>query len=271
MPNAKNRLQVITLTPELATDLLERNGQNRPLSDQHVKRIANQIRQNKWRFNGDTIKIASTNDVLDGQHRLWAVIEAKKPVETVIVYGIEKEAFSTIDTISRQRSGADVLSLAGLQRHTRHTAEAIKWLLRWQRKCLSTYRAPQNRIENSDVEEAFAKHPTITDAVERVAKLRRIVNPSIMGFLFYVIYNRDAYLAERLVATLENPARVALTDPIFKLRQYLTSDHERTKDPLMTIALAIKAVNAAKAGKKMERLAWRNQGDKPETFPVLEG
>jgi len=52
-----------------------------------VERIAKQIRQGKWKYNGDTIKIAATGDVLDGQHRLWAIIESKTAVETVIVYG----------------------------------------------------------------------------------------------------------------------------------------------------------------------------------------
>src|SRR5690606_5321337 len=82
----KTAPEKIVLTPDTAVRLLERNTLNRPLSDQHVKRIASQISAGKWRFNGDTIKLSECGDVLDGQHRLWAVIEAKKPVETLIVY-----------------------------------------------------------------------------------------------------------------------------------------------------------------------------------------
>jgi len=82
---------VIMLTPEKAMEMLDRNKNNRPLSDSHVQRIAGQIRAGKWIFNGDTIKISDDGEVVDGQHRLWACIESKKPIETVIVYGVPRE------------------------------------------------------------------------------------------------------------------------------------------------------------------------------------
>jgi hypothetical protein len=39
---------------------------------------------------------------------------------------------------------------------------------------------------------------------------------------------------------------------------------------LMTIALSIKAANAAHRDQKMNALAWRSQGKNPEAFPVLD-
>src|SRR5262245_875204 len=90
-PRLVDHPQKTLVTPELATRLLEANGDNRPLTQSHVERIARQIRQGKWQFNGDTIKIASNEDVLDGQHRLWAIIEAQTAVESLIVYGIDRK------------------------------------------------------------------------------------------------------------------------------------------------------------------------------------
>jgi len=267
---AKPLLEIIKISPEMATRLLELNTLNRPLSEVHVQRIAKQIKDGKWRFNGDTIKIADTNDVLDGQHRLWAIIEARKPIETVIVRGIKRDAFSTIDTVRRMRSGGDVLALAGAQRHRNVSASALAWLLRWQRDTLTDYRAPKNKIENSDIEVAFEAHPRIVTAVERAMKLRGLANVSTMAFIFYILTNRDMELAERMMHTLENPAGVAINDPFFRLRTYFTLDHHRPKDALMTIALAFKAINAAAAGKPVEKLMWRNQGDHPEEFPSLD-
>lgn len=265
----KNKLQVITLTPEVATELLERNGNNRPLSDAHVSRIANQIRVGKWKFNGDTIKIADTNDILDGQHRLWAVIEAKKPIDTIIVYGIEADAFATIDTLRKPRSGSDILALKGLRLYGTTTSTALQWLLRWQRKCLLDYRAPKNRIENSDIEMAFENNPAMVQAVQRIMKLRNIANTPIMGFLYYVISCRNPEMAERMVTTLEDPSKIAVSDPFFRLRTYFTAN-TKVKDPIMTIALAIKAANAAKKGLRIERLNWNGHGNRPEPFPTLD-
>lgn len=192
------------LTPETANELLEHNTLNRPLSDRRVKRIAEQILSGKWRYNGDTIKVAASGDVLDGQHRLWAVIEAKKPVETIVVYGIEKEAFSTIDTLRKPRSGSDVLALAGASRYRNIMSSALQWLTRWQRNALEDYKAPKHRVENSDIESAFAENPAMAAAVERAMGLRGFANPSIMGFFYYVLTNRNPTLAERMMTTLED-------------------------------------------------------------------
>ncbi len=168
MPRKSGTPEIITLTAALATRLLEHNTLNRPLSDRHVQRISRQIITGKWKFNGDTIKVAKGGDVLDGQHRLWAVIEAKKSVKTIIVYEIEPDAFSTIDTIRRMRSGGDVLALSGVTQYRVPIATALAWMLRWQQGVLESFKAPQNRIENSDIEKAFSGHPGMVLSVERL-------------------------------------------------------------------------------------------------------
>ena len=258
------------LTPELATSLLERNQHNRPLSQAHVERIAKQIVEGKWKFNGDTIKVSDSGDVLDGQHRLWAEIEAKKPIETIIVYGVPRDAFATIDTIRKHRNGGDVVALSGQVRYRTIVAGALGWLLRWQRDTIEKHRSAEARIENSDIEEAFEAHGTgMLRAAERVRNLRGLVNQPILAFFYYVLANRDAELAERMVNTLEDPAGVATTDPFFKLRAFFTADHHKRKEPTVVIALCIKAANAAHRDEKVGMLTWKNQGARREEFPIL--
>lgn len=267
-----NHVKTVTtvVTPELAAELLEHNQLNRPLSDVHVQRIARLIKAGKWKLNGDSIKISLEGDVLDGQHRLWAIIEAKVPVETVLVRGIAREAFATIDTIRRSRSGADTLAINGVGRQRQGMAAALTWLLRWQRGVMETYRAPINRIENSDIEEAFEHHPKIAHAVEVCTQLRRLCNVGILSFLYYIFANRNPEIADRMIETMKNPAGVGINDPFFRLRQYFTSDHHMKKDGLVTIALAIKAANAAHQGREVGGLRWTNQGKTAEEFPELE-
>lgn len=262
-------IETIVLTPQRAAELLEHNKVNRPISDSHVSRLERQITQGKWKFNGDTIKISEDGDVLDGQHRLWAVMGAKKPIDTIVVSGIARDAFATIDTLRKPRSGSDVLALNGAERYRNITASALQWLIRYQRGSISTFRDPKNRVENSDIEESFAAHPGIAQAVERCMPLRSMVNPSIIAFLYYVLTNKNEYLAERMVETLENPAGVPVSDPFFRLRSYLTMAKQKQRIPIVTIALAIKAINAAHKDEKITTLSWRNQGTKPEAFPAL--
>lgn len=265
-----NKLEMIKLTPEMATELLEHNTHNRPISDMHVHRIAGQIIAEKWRFNGDTIKLADTGDVLDGQHRCWAVIEAKKSVETIIVRGIERDAFTTIDTVRRSRTGGDTIALSGTARYRNQIASALQWLLRWQSGKIENWNSPENRIENSDIEKAYAEHPQIIRAVERAAGLRPLANVGIVAFIYYILTNRNPELAERMMETLEEPAGVGVSDPFYRLRVYFTADRRQRKEPLTTICLAIKAANSAHKGLKIGGLSWKNQGKTPEAFPKLE-
>jgi len=264
------KLDTIILSPERAAELLEHNSYNRPLSQPHVERIARQIRDGKWKFNGDTIKISTNGDVLDGQHRLWAVLEAKKAIETVIVYGIERDAFATIDTIRKHRSMGDTVALNGQIRYRTIIAAALMWLIRWQKDTIETYRAPQNRIENSMIEEAYAVHGEgLLRAAERTRLLRQLANHGLLAFVYYVVANREPELADRMMNTLEDPAGVSTTDPFFKLRSYFTLDHHKKKDPVAVIALCFKALNAAHRDEKIGALTWKNQGSRREEFPLL--
>jgi len=269
MRGPSNNLTKVTVTPEDAAQLLEANGSNRPLNEQHVKRISRQITDGKWRFNGDTIKISSTNDILDGQHRLWAIIEAKIPVETIVVRGIEPDAFSTIDTIRKPRSGSDVLALIGVTNQRSAISVGLQWLIRWQRKTLENYRAPQNRIENSDIETAYRDNPGIARAAERANRLRSVFNPGLLTFFYFVLTNRNPELAERLMYTLENPSGIGMDDPFFRLRAYFLNPNSR-KDAIVSIALMVKAANAAHKKKDVKVLNWRNQGTFAEPFPTLD-
>ena len=262
--------QKILLTPQRALELLEKNLLNRPTSDQHMARIARQITAGKWRYNGDTIKIAVNGDVLDGQHRLWAIIEANMAVETVIVYGIAREAFSTIDTVRRLRSGGDTIALSGQRVYRNQIAGALGWLLRWERGTIETYRLPAHRIENSDIEAAYAEHPGIERAVGRAMKARLVANPAITGFAYYVMSTKNPHIAETFIEVLINPVATPATHPFFLLRAYFLESKQKVKDPIVSIALAFRAANFVAGGREVAQLRWVNQGQKPEPFPVLD-
>lgn len=262
--------QKILLTPQRALELLEKNLLNRPTSDQHMARIARQITAGKWRYNGDTIKIAVNGDVLDGQHRLWAIIEANMAVETVIVYGIAREAFSTIDTVRRLRSGGDTIALSGQRLYRNQIAGALGWLLRWERGTIETYRLPAHRIENSDIEAAYAEHPGIERAVGRAMKARLVANPAITGFAYYVMSTKNPHIAETFIEVLINPVATPATHPFFLLRAYFLESKQKVKDPIVSIALVFRAANFVAGGREVAQLRWVNQGQKPEPFPVLD-
>jgi hypothetical protein len=66
----------------------------------------------EWDLNGQTIKVSVDGALLDGQHRLEAVVHSGVTISSVVVRGLSPAARDTIDT-GRRRRLADVLAIEG--------------------------------------------------------------------------------------------------------------------------------------------------------------
>lgn len=81
----------------------------------------------RWNTNGQGVIFSPDGDLLDGQHRLRAVVEAGVTVEMFVVRGVPKERFETMDT-GRARTVGDVL---GAQSYTNANNLAAIARLAW--------------------------------------------------------------------------------------------------------------------------------------------
>ena len=91
--------EVLTITPKIAEYLISNNWpENRKLSETTYKKYAVDIKNGNWKLNGEAVIFTKTSKLVDGQHRLWAVIEAEAPFTTLVTFGVEEDAFSTIDS-----------------------------------------------------------------------------------------------------------------------------------------------------------------------------
>lgn len=79
------KAEVLTITPAMADMMLEKNIGNRKLSPSLVREYASYIRQGLWQENGQAIQITTDGFVVDGQHRLSAVVLADKPISVLVV------------------------------------------------------------------------------------------------------------------------------------------------------------------------------------------
>jgi len=104
--------EVILITPAMAHDWLKRNVGNRPLSRSRVARYAEDMRNGRWVENGETIKFNDKGDLIDGQHRLEAIVVSGTAARILVVGHLAKIAALTIDD-GKKRSHADRLRLFG--------------------------------------------------------------------------------------------------------------------------------------------------------------
>lgn len=100
------KISVEMVTPDAAATMLERNTLNRPIRSSHVANLAEMIRAGQWKTTHQGVAIAPDGRLLDGQHRLWAIIMANEPVMMVVARNVDPATFSTIDA-GRPRSVSD--------------------------------------------------------------------------------------------------------------------------------------------------------------------
>lgn len=80
------------ITPAMAKTMLNMNtGNFRHIDKARVRNYAREMRTNNWDMNGETIKF-NRRLLLDGQHRLLAIIESKCTITMLVVRGIESDA-----------------------------------------------------------------------------------------------------------------------------------------------------------------------------------
>jgi len=104
---------VASITPEIALHWLKNhNIQNRPMKNPHSEQIRRKILKGEWGLNGQPIILGKSGRLLDGQNRLFAILNSGKTVQSMVVWNIDDIYFKTID-LGKPRTGADVLYSMG--------------------------------------------------------------------------------------------------------------------------------------------------------------
>lgn len=171
------KFETITITPQMAVDLLRGNHGNRNVRHKVVEKYAGIMRDGKWQLSPHGVVIANTGRILDGQHRLMAVVQSGRAVDMSVITGADEAMFSILDR-GVTRSVSDALRL------DKRSAEVVGFTLRVLG--LNAVRTTDHRIEaawlamKSDIMElqdycnsavrTFSAVPFRTAAILRIAE-----------------------------------------------------------------------------------------------------
>lgn len=112
-------MQIITeeIGPGKAAIYMEKNVKNRAIKPRALQRLVDQMNDGEWKENtGEAIKFARDGTLIDGQHRLQAVINSGKTFKFLVIKGLNKEVFEVIDT-GKARNAGDALHLMGVKNY----------------------------------------------------------------------------------------------------------------------------------------------------------
>ena len=82
-------VSVEVINPGEAKAYLDNNAKHRPIKDKKVAEYMAEMREGHWKLNGKTICFDSTGRLLNGQHRLSAVVRSGVPLTTVVIRGLD--------------------------------------------------------------------------------------------------------------------------------------------------------------------------------------
>lgn len=99
-----------TITPEKAREYFETSRGNRNISERYVSVYADEMKNGTWKMNGVPIIFDYDGNLIDGHHRLLAIIKANVPVTTAVFRGVDPKCFTTID-VGRGRNLAQIISI----------------------------------------------------------------------------------------------------------------------------------------------------------------
>lgn len=151
------------ITPDVAKELLDRNTNNRRPKTRAIQKYVRDMQAGKWDPDASDIKVARTGELLDGQNRLLACVEADVPFPTLLRTGLHKDTRNHVDT-GVARSIADAFQMAGVAHHT-HVAAAVMLRARYEHG-MQRGNTPwlDRRINYTHAEalDYLERHPTFT-------------------------------------------------------------------------------------------------------------
>jgi hypothetical protein len=214
---------VIDLTPEIASDwLAHANTHNRVLIDNHVDYLASEMKAGRWRLTHQGIAFSDNRVLLDGQHRLWAVVMSGVTVPVRIFVNEPADAMEVLDT-GQRRTNDQILSLAGgLGEVTRTELAALRAMVAG----FGRYRRTSAGAER----ELLAKHRDAVrfslDHLTRSVKFRGIATATTHAVVARAWYSCDRDLLRHFADVLRTGMPKGENDqPILQLFQFLVSGH----------------------------------------------
>lgn len=182
------QIEIVTMTPEWATEILSRqNTNNRTMRGAIVRKYAQAILHDEWQLTQQGIAIDKNGVLLDGQHRLAAIVRAQKPIEIAMAMDCDPGIFKVLDT-GATRKASDVLHMQGAK-HRTVAATAIKQLILYRQNPDKVWRGSGIfNVSHAEISEFYERHSTQVDRSTEIASrsysaFRQLNKSSIATFV----------------------------------------------------------------------------------------
>jgi hypothetical protein len=235
----------------MAAEFLATMGVNRKLSKFIVQKYLNDMLSGKWIENsGESIKFNRQGNLIDGMHRLNAIVLFGKGVKMLVAYNVDDKAFEVIDT-GKVRNSNDVFNILQIQ-YAAIITSAIKRYTALKEGRKSGTSANYRILTNQEVVEIYYKDQYRYDKVAKYIyalyeNIGRIMEPALLSSMYLYLSDVDETATEEFFNQIENPTS---TGVVQKLKLHFAREKYSNKkmNKMLKNALFIKAWNYFRKG-----------------------
>lgn len=234
----------------MATEILENhNSKNRNLSESTVQSYANDMKNGRWTMTHQGIAFDVNGTLLDGQHRLWAIVFANIPIEFMVTRGlpVEKDGKFTMDAIDRNR-----VRTTGQQMQLCHSIKNGNVVAAAMRAIgtMCNPRSAKARLSTATSLMIYEIYGPDVEQLISIATSSQYRKSFILGpiTMYHKGEPEKANDLMRQLMTLENMAPAARA-----LKKLLDTTNPSTKNDIMVLRTIANAVHAFHIGKPAQR------------------
>jgi hypothetical protein len=260
--NITTSIEVIT--PQKAMELLAFNTSNRNPSPRHVRILADEMKSGAFKLNGDAIRVGVSGRILDGQHRLMAIIQSGISIETLVIRGLPDGVFDTIDNLCKRRDNVTIFQLKG-ELHCATLNGAIAFVLRYKTGDMYGNR----KLSATAADAALKQYPSIRDSVSiSINGAKKIMTPSMLAGLHFLFSEKNEELANVFVDGICDGFDMEKHQNFHMLRERLIANQGGVSrmNTVFMAALSVKAWNYTRANRVTGVLKY---SPKNEAFPSI--
>ncbi|MBT1184907.1 hypothetical protein HET69_12945 [Streptomyces sp. CJ_13] len=260
----------VRVTPAMARVLLdERNHHNRRLVPLARARHAKAMRDKRFVTTGDTLKFGHHPNfawalMIDGQHRLAAIVDSGQSFMTGVAVGIDHEAQQYTDT-GRPRKVHETLGLNGEANSTK-LETLSRWVYRLQHEgTVRKHGGGRDSLSGYELIDFIEANPMIRDCVTisraTYRKFSGAVSLPTLGCVWWHIATADQTypaLADEYFQRITDGTGLAAVDPVYLLRERIHANAalkgSSKPSPHQQFCLLVEVFNAWVQGRTMKRL-----------------
>jgi hypothetical protein len=232
--------------PALALGLLALSGGNRAIDERHVERYVRDMQDRAWRLNDQGIGLGADGTLMNGHHRLWAIVRSGVTVWLLVQPNLDPKARETMDA-GRLRSVGDQLDMSDGGNSGRARAAWAAVIEKLEGRTNQPISANRTRAQLS----RFA--PSVGWMLEQGVRRAPCSKAAVLSAFVYV-HAVDPALAERAIVAYRDGANLTKGSALLLLRDGIMRKAWMREPPRRVALIALTALWAESSGMALSTL-----------------